>query len=62
MNVFAEAMRQRIRDARTALAAARAAGDAYETAMAADELDDALWLARRHGIDPDGEAPVAGPA
>ncbi|MGW1075085.1 hypothetical protein [Streptomyces sp. NPDC002537] len=55
MSVFAEAMRQRVRDARAALAAARATADAYETAVAEDELDDALRLARAHGIDPDDE-------
>jgi hypothetical protein len=56
VSVFAEAMRQRVRDARGALAAARATGDAYEIALAAEELDDALWLARRYGIDPGDQA------
>ncbi|MCD9194335.1 hypothetical protein [Streptomyces albireticuli] len=68
MSVFAEAMRQRVRDARAALALARAEGDAYGTAVAADELDDALRTAHRHGVDPDapdppdGEEPPAGRA
>ncbi|MDG4536333.1 hypothetical protein [Streptomyces sp. AV19] len=39
--------------ARSRLAAAQEAGDAYEEAVAADELDDALRIAREHGIDPD---------
>ncbi|WP_344020814.1 hypothetical protein [Streptomyces luteireticuli] len=39
--------------ARARLAAAREAGDAYEEAAAADELDDVLRIAREHGIDPD---------
>ncbi|GAA0483111.1 hypothetical protein ACFQ2B_32155 [Streptomyces stramineus] len=58
MSVFAEAMRQRVRDARAALAAARAAGDAYEAAVAEDELEDALRLARCHGVDPDEPSPL----
>ncbi|MEV5986740.1 hypothetical protein AB0L85_17220 [Streptomyces sp. NPDC052051] len=47
---FAEAMLQRIRQARTALAAARAADDVFAEAVAQDELEDAVRLARRHGI------------
>ncbi|ARZ72012.1 hypothetical protein M1P56_14130 [Streptomyces sp. HU2014] len=63
MSVFAEAMRQRVRDARAALALARAEGDAYGTAVAADELDDALRTALRHGVDPDApESPDGGEA
>ncbi|MFC5721665.1 hypothetical protein ACFP1Z_15950 [Streptomyces gamaensis] len=54
MSVFAEAMRQRVRAARAALAAAQAADDAYGTALAADELEDALRMALAHGVDPDG--------
>ncbi|MET9643107.1 hypothetical protein ACFZB6_05850 [Streptomyces syringium] len=53
MSAFAEAMRERVRDARAALEAAQADGDAYATAVAADELDDALRLARAHGVDTD---------
>lgn len=56
MSAFAEAMRERVREAREALEAARADGDAYATAVAADELDDALRLARAHGVDT-GTAP-----
>ncbi|PNE32275.1 hypothetical protein AF335_19970 [Streptomyces eurocidicus] len=52
-------MRQRVRDARAALALARAEGDAYGTAVAADELDDALRTARRHGVEPDAPEPDA---
>ncbi|MEV4437249.1 hypothetical protein [Streptomyces sp. NPDC049555] len=53
MSAFAEAMRERVRNARAALAAARAAGDVYAAAVAEDELDDALWLARAHGVETD---------
>ncbi|MEV4502317.1 hypothetical protein [Streptomyces klenkii] len=49
---FAEAMRRRLRQAREALAAAESDGDAYEIAVAEDELEDALRLARSHGLDP----------
>ncbi|MEH6379361.1 hypothetical protein V7793_34230 [Streptomyces sp. KLMMK] len=48
---FAEAMQQRVRQARKALEEAESAGDAYEIAVAADELEDALRLARAHGVD-----------
>ncbi|MCN9243403.1 hypothetical protein NGF19_21890 [Streptomyces sp. RY43-2] len=40
---FAEAMLQRIRQA-------RAADDVFAEAVAQDELEDAVRLARRHGI------------
>ncbi|MCD7442330.1 hypothetical protein K4B79_29435 [Streptomyces lincolnensis] len=50
MGGFVEAARERVRDAHTALAAARKAEDAYATAVAQDELDDALRVARGHGI------------
>ncbi len=55
MSAFAEAMRERVRTARAALAEARAAGDVYAAAVAEEELEDALWLARAHGVttDPD---------
>ncbi|MBB4885248.1 hypothetical protein WEB32_31360 [Streptomyces netropsis] len=56
MSAFAEAMRERVRDARAALETARADGDAYATAVAADELDDALRVARAHGVDTDASA------
>ncbi|MFJ6749192.1 MULTISPECIES: hypothetical protein [unclassified Streptomyces] len=57
MGGFAESVQERVRDARAALAAARAADDAYATAVAEDELDDAVRVARNVGVDPD-----AGPA
>ncbi|MEU4212348.1 hypothetical protein AB0F13_20505 [Streptomyces sp. NPDC026206] len=53
MSAFAEAMRERVRAARAALAAARAAGDSYGAAIAEDELDDALRLALAHGVTTD---------
>ncbi|MEV6670293.1 hypothetical protein [Streptomyces sp. NPDC051162] len=55
MSVFAEAMRQRIRHARAALAAARGAADDYGTAVAEGELEDALRIARDHGVETDEE-------
>ena len=54
MSTFAEAVLERVRTARARLEAAQAAGDAYDAAMAEDELEDALRLARKHGIDTDG--------
>ncbi|WP_405578379.1 hypothetical protein [Streptomyces sp. NBC_01092] len=51
MGGFAEAARERVREARAAVSAALEAEDAYEVAVARDELDDALRVARRHGID-----------
>ncbi|MCI3273542.1 hypothetical protein [Streptomyces cylindrosporus] len=56
MGGFAEAVLERVHAARTALSAALAAEDAYEVAVAQDELDDALRVARRHGIDVDSAA------
>ncbi|MEU3353031.1 hypothetical protein [Streptomyces sp. NPDC037389] len=53
MSAFAEAMRERVRAARAELVAARAAGDVYAAMVAEDELDDALRLARAHGITMD---------
>ncbi|GGU61849.1 hypothetical protein GCM10010211_28600 [Streptomyces albospinus] len=54
MGGFAESVRERVRAARAAVAAARTADDAYALAVAEDELDDALRIARGVGIDPDG--------
>ncbi|MGW3949529.1 hypothetical protein ACWEKM_00835 [Streptomyces sp. NPDC004752] len=51
MGGFAEAVRERVREARAALSQALEAEDAYEVAVAQDELDDALRVARLHGID-----------
>ncbi len=53
MGGFAEALRERVRAARAAVEAAREAGDAFFVAVAEDELDDALRLARNSGVDPD---------
>ncbi|MFB7496597.1 hypothetical protein ACFC09_18245 [Streptomyces sp. NPDC056161] len=53
MNEVAEALLARVRVARAALTAAMSAGDAYEVAVAQDELEDAVRLARRHGLDVD---------
>ncbi|MEU4100756.1 hypothetical protein AB0F16_09125 [Streptomyces tanashiensis] len=50
MSTFAEAVLERVRAARVRLEAAQAAEDAFETALAEDELEDALRLARKHGI------------
>ncbi|WP_406405715.1 hypothetical protein [Streptomyces sp. NBC_01643] len=50
MGGFTEAALERVRAARTRLDAASEADDAYEVAMAEDELEDALRLARKHGI------------
>ncbi|GGJ67016.1 hypothetical protein [Streptomyces brasiliensis] len=56
MGGFTEAVHERVREARAALSQALAAEDAYETAVAQDELDDALWVAQRHGIDVGADA------
>uniref|UniRef100_A0AAU2UYX0 Uncharacterized protein n=1 Tax=Streptomyces sp. NBC_00003 TaxID=2903608 RepID=A0AAU2UYX0_9ACTN len=48
---FAEALRERVRNAQEALKAALEAEDAYEVSLAQGELEDALRLARKHGID-----------
>lgn len=50
-SVFAEALLERVRQARGVLEAALAAEDAYAVAVAQDELDDAVRVARRHGVD-----------
>lgn len=51
MNEVVEALLVRVRAAWAALAAAVSAGDAYDVAVAQDELDDAVRLARRHGLN-----------
>ncbi|MDN3027162.1 hypothetical protein [Streptomyces sp. S.PB5] len=56
MGGFTEAARRRVRAARAALTTALEAEDAYATAVAQDELDDAVRLAHRHGIDVGVEA------
>ncbi len=58
MGGFAEAVQERVRRARAAVAAAYEAEDAYEVSVAEDELDDALRVARGLGVDPDA-APEA---
>ncbi|MFG2549507.1 hypothetical protein [Streptomyces sp. NPDC048581] len=50
-SVFAEALLERVRQARVALEAALEAEDTYAVAVAQDELDDAVRVARRHGVD-----------
>ncbi|MEU9113226.1 hypothetical protein AB0D04_15935 [Streptomyces sp. NPDC048483] len=60
MGGFAESVRERVHAARAAVEAARTADDAYALAVAEDELDDALRVARNVGIDPDGGT-AAGP-
>ncbi|MEV8018082.1 hypothetical protein AB0O76_17435 [Streptomyces sp. NPDC086554] len=51
MSAFTDALLERVREARAAVAAALEAEDAYAAAVAQDDLDDALWLARRHGVE-----------
>lgn len=58
MGEFAEAVLERVRGARDGLDAAHLAQDAFAVAVAADELDDVLRLAREHGIEP-GAGPGA---
>lgn len=60
MGGFSEAVRERICEARSRLAAALEAEDAYEAAMAEDELDDALRLARKHRVSTETENGVSG--
>ncbi|KUL33430.1 hypothetical protein ADL22_33345 [Streptomyces sp. NRRL F-4489] len=65
MGGFAESVRERVRAARAAVEAAQAADDAYALAVAQDELDDALRIARSVGVDPDrgtGDAARGGAA
>ncbi|MFK4104212.1 hypothetical protein ACI2L1_29835 [Streptomyces sp. NPDC019531] len=50
-SVFAEALLERVRQARAVLEVALEAGDAYSVAVAQDELDDAVRVARRHGVE-----------
>ncbi|NXY95460.1 hypothetical protein HYE82_13890 [Streptomyces sp. BR123] len=51
---FMEAALERVRVARARLAAAQADDDAFEEAQAAEELEDALRVARDHGVRVDG--------
>ncbi|MEU8435236.1 hypothetical protein AB0F18_20395 [Streptomyces sp. NPDC029216] len=50
MTGFAEAASERVRMARARQAAAHEAGDAFEEAQAAEELEDALRVAHDHGV------------
>ncbi|MFD8637153.1 MULTISPECIES: hypothetical protein [unclassified Streptomyces] len=52
---FEEAALDRVRVARARLAAAVQADDAFEEAAAAEELEDALRVARDHGVTTDPE-------
>ncbi|MFF4509143.1 hypothetical protein [Streptomyces sp. NPDC001401] len=56
MGGFTEAVLERVRAARAALSVALKDEDAYEVAKAQDELDDALRVAGRHGIDAGADA------
>jgi hypothetical protein len=56
VGAFAEAVRARVRAARAAVAAALVDKDAYEVAVAQDELDDALRVAWQHGVDVDADS------
>jgi hypothetical protein len=56
MGEFLDAAVERIRRARIVLEEAREAGDVFEMAVAADELDDALRIAHCHGIVPGGDS------
>ena len=60
MGEFVEAARERVRAARAALAAAMEDEDAYAAAVAQDELDDALRVARWHGVYVDDFEPGEG--
>lgn len=59
MGGFAEAARERVQQARARLRAALDEQDEYEVDLAQDELEDALRLARKHGISTDGPAGTA---
>ncbi|MEW1658688.1 MULTISPECIES: hypothetical protein [unclassified Streptomyces] len=58
MGGFAEMVLERVRQARIAVAEARADEDAYAVAVAEDELDDALRIARGLGLEDEGEEPA----
>ncbi|MFI8497166.1 hypothetical protein ACIGFK_01355 [Streptomyces sp. NPDC085524] len=62
MGSFAEAARERVRQARARLQAALEEQDAYEAELAQDELEDALRLARKHGVDPGEPESTGAPA
>ncbi|MDG9694876.1 hypothetical protein QC281_32800 [Streptomyces sp. DH17] len=56
MSVFAEALLARVRAAEAGLAAAVEADDVYAVAAAQDEVDDAVRVARDHGLVPGAAA------
>ncbi|MGO4754278.1 hypothetical protein AB4212_37710 [Streptomyces sp. 2MCAF27] len=58
--MFAEALLERVRQARAALEAALEAEDAYAVAVAEDELDDAVRVARELGVDVETDASETG--
>ncbi|WKV70820.1 hypothetical protein AW27_004380 [Streptomyces sp. PCS3-D2] len=51
---FEEAVQERVRTARARLRAAQQDGDAFEEALAEEELADALRMARDHDVAEDG--------
>ncbi|MFF4407547.1 hypothetical protein ACFY2W_21945 [Streptomyces sp. NPDC001262] len=55
MGGFVEAARERVSRAQAALDAAHEVDDAYAVSVAADELEDALRVAREHGVAAEGE-------
>lgn len=61
MGGFTEALRDRVRQARERVRAAERDDDVYELAAAQDELDDAVRIARAHGVALD-EEDADGPA
>ncbi|MFR9797572.1 hypothetical protein ACL02U_16940 [Streptomyces sp. MS06] len=56
MGGFPEALMERVRAARAGLEAALETQDAYEVAVAQDELDDAVRIARANGVDVEADA------
>ncbi|MGW2272540.1 hypothetical protein [Streptomyces yangpuensis] len=52
---FEEAVLERVRLAQARLRAAQEADDPIEEAQAVEELEDALRMARDHGVDTDDE-------
>ncbi|MFF7680085.1 hypothetical protein [Actinacidiphila glaucinigra] len=59
MSVFAEAVRERVRQVRARLQAAVDAEDAYEAELAQAELEDVLRLAALHQISVETEGEVS---
>ncbi|WP_370415943.1 hypothetical protein [Streptomyces fradiae] len=60
MSTFTEAVLERVRAARVRLETALAAEDAFGAALAEEELDDALRLARKHSIEVGTDADAVG--